>query len=649
MKKILDKILKNRGTNMKKILPIIVIGILVLSGLGAATITEDNQEEYISETILLSEPTVQEKEDYVSLELPEATAQSWEKDKPTLPVVTKVYTFPFGTRIDTVEVTFSDVIEQEIAKPIMPSPELHIYSTEYISSTNREHEKILTYSDLPAYPDTQWGYRTGAGLQDEEHVIYLTVHLYPTQYHPQTNKLYSSKKATIDITYTPPENPVIFKEVYDLLIITPKAFETALQPLIDHKNSIGIETTLTTLEDIPSTGVDEQESIKYYIKDAIETWGITYVLLVGAGVKGKEIFPVRYAWVPSGGNEQYFPSDLYFADIYNETMEFSNWDKDGDGRFAEYPADIPNVDVFPDVYLGKLPCNDAGEVSDVVNKIINYKAHNKMTNKILQLGGDSVPGDSIYEGEYANEKVLEKLPGYTSTQLWGSNGQLTKQNIAKGFKSNVDFVDISGHGSYASWATHPPNDESIWIPEKTLISPYAGFLYYEYDLYRINNAQKLPVVVFTACSNNKYTESATSIGWTTVSKANGGGIASFAESGMGHGPGGTAFVQHNIGWMEVKIFEELYNTKILGQAWANSVTEYYYTFESGLNLADYKTMLEFSMFGDPTLSIEDGDDPESIPMLKNQRQRLSVLFFDIIEQYFPRLYMIIETIINFDR
>ena len=58
---------------------------------------------------------------------------------------------------------------------------------------------------------------------------------------------------------------------------------------------------------------------------------------------------------------------------------------------------------------------------------------------------------------------------------------------------------------------------------------------------------------------------------------------------------------------------------------------------------------EFSMFGDPTLSIEDGDDPESIPMLKNQRQRLSVLFFDIIEQYFPRLYMIIETIINFDR
>ena len=134
---------------------------------------------------------------------------------------------------------------------------------------------------------------------DKEHVIYLTIHLYPLQYHPKLNIVSFSQKVTIDIAYTLPEKPVIFQEVYDLLIIAPATFETALQPLVDHKNSIGIETILTTLDDIPSVGVDEQESIKYYIKDAIENWDITYVLLVGAGVEDEELFPVRNVWLPS--------------------------------------------------------------------------------------------------------------------------------------------------------------------------------------------------------------------------------------------------------------------------------------------------------------------------------------------------------------
>ena len=413
---------------------------------------------------------------------------------------------------------------------------------------------------------------------------------------------------------------------------------------MEHKNGLGIETKLTTLDEIPSVGADEQESIKYYIKDAIENWGITYVLLVGAGVKDQELFPVRYAWIPSTPHEDNFPSDLYFADIYDGNMNFSDWDKDGDGRYAEYPVDKDNVDVHPDVYLGKLPCNNAGEVRTVVDKIINYKAHNKMTKKILQAGGDTFPDDAeeINEGEYANEKVMEKLPGYTTTQLWGSNGQLTKGNVAKGFKSNVDFVDFSGHGSYASWATHPPNEDKIWIPAKTLFSPYTGWLFVDFDLFLVNNGKKLPVAVYNSCSNNKYTEFEQCLGWKTLSKKNGGGIASYAASGIGFGGHGTGETERVMGWMEVHVFEELFNTKELGQSWANCVSGYYNAFVGSFNMNDYKTMLEFSMFGDPTLVIEDGDDPVNIPfnrpdfnileMLLNQFPRLATLFDLILER-----------------
>jgi hypothetical protein len=579
---------------MKKIITIMITAVIVLGGLGAIAETEDKNEEFISECIVFSQPIISEKEDYVSIELSEATSISREEGKPSLPVFTKVFTFPFGTKIESVNVIFSQPITKVISKPVVPSPDIQIFSTNLVSNKIKGSDAVESYSDIDVYPDEQFGFRTGAGLNDGEEVTFLTVPIIPVQYRPKESAIYYSEEAEIDISYVLPEDPFVFPDEYDLLIIAPAQFESALQRLVDHKNSLDppVRTIMVTLDEIPSgVGVDQQEDIKYFIKDAKENWGITYLLLVGAGVKDKEIFPVRYAWV-SDDIEDNFPSDLYFADIYNDTGGFSNWDYDGDGRFAEFPVDMKNVDVIPDLYLGKLPCNDVAEVNIVVDKIINYKAHNKMTKKILQVGSDSLPGDSTYEGEYANEKVMENLIGYNPIRLWGTNGKITKSNIAKGFKSSVDFVDISGHGSYASWATHPPDDDSIWIPAKTLISPFNGFIYSDYDIYNINNNLKLPVVVFTACSNNKYTISSTCLGWNTVSHEDGGGIACFAESGIGHGPGGTLFVTCCIGWMEVKIFDELYNTKIIGQSWANSVTDYHNTFDPGLDVSDFKTMLD---------------------------------------------------------
>jgi len=625
---------------LKRILSLLVIGILIISGLGIVG-AGDEESEQISETIFISQPNIIEKEDYISIELDEATYSSWEVDKPSLPVITKVFTFPFGTSIDDVEVIFSDPLTRNVEKPIKTSPEVQIDSIR-ASQKIEEPQKITSYSDIDIYPEDRFSYKTGAGLKDEEHVIYLSVHLNPVQYNPNEDSIYYSEKAEIDITYTPPKNPVVFGDDYDYLIIAPAEFSSALQPLIDHKNNLDppVRTILTTLEEIPSVGVDEQESIKYYIKDAIETWGITYVLLVGAGVENEEIFPVRQAWIGSGEHEDYFPSDLYYADIYDSNGSFSTWDFDDDGKYAEHRTDYPNIDVIPDVYLGKLPANNEREVNTVVEKIINYKEHNKMVKKVVQIGGDSFTGDDIYEGEYANTQVIKELPGYETTQLWASTETLTKGNVADAFNEGVDFVDLCGHGSSVSFATHPPNDDETWVPPATLISPYSGFLHVDFDIYMVLNSKKLPVCVYKSCSNNKYTELPNCFGWKTVSKKGGGGIAVFAASGISYGAHGTDIVKRTTGWMEVKSFEELMDTKILGQVWSNSVTDYYNTFKLELDLYDWKTLLEWSMFGDPTLVIEDGDDPEDIsikrPIFNNILARI-LDYFPIIKQMIERL------------
>ena len=72
-------------------------------------------------------------------------------------------------------------------------------------------------------------------------------------------------------------------EDFDMVIIAPEKFSTRIQPLIDHKNDRDVQTFLKTTEEVYSefAGRDGAEKIKYFIKDDIESWNISYVLLVG--------------------------------------------------------------------------------------------------------------------------------------------------------------------------------------------------------------------------------------------------------------------------------------------------------------------------------------------------------------------------------
>ena len=615
---------------MKKLVSFLIIAVLLTSGFVAIGSSEGKQVICEQQYLTFSAPETMEQQHVVTISIDEGTTNSVSAGEPDIPVVTKVFTYPLGTTIEQIEVTFSGETEYKLSKPIAAVPQYHITSIEH-AETEIDYDVIPCYEDLDVYPEKRYSYRTGAGIYNGERVLFVTVYLYPVQYDHSSLTISSAENAQIDLSLVLPKQTMNNPDVYDLLVLTPDDFSEVFftadsefdVSYVDYKESKGVKTTVVTLSDIytskffPVEGVDNQEKIKYFIKDAIDNWGITNVLIIGSGVHGNERFPVRQAWIGSGNYEDYFPSDLYYADIYNSEMGFSHWDNDSDGRYAEFRSsrnnDMVAVDIYPDVYLGRLPCNNVDEVKDIIHKILYYEIHNKMTNKIVQIGGDTFPGDGerINEGEYANEYVLNILNGYSSTQLWASNGGLTKQNIANGFKDGVDFMDFSGHGSWAAWSTHDTNNDEVWLPPDTLISPYTGFLYIDFDFYFINNNVKFPVAVYNACSCHKYSEHETCMGWKTVGRSNGGSIASFGAAGIGYGGHGTGEIQRVFGWMAVNIFRELYNTKVLGQVWANSVTGYANAFAE-LDDGDYKTLLEMSMFGDPTVVIDDGDDPKSI-------------------------------------
>ncbi len=226
---------------------------------------------------------------------------------------------------------------------------------------------------------------------------------------------------------------------YELLIITPKLFRNELQPLVIHKNTMGMRTKLVTLPEVYHQmywhGRDNAEKVKYFIKSAIEEWGVRYVLLVGgrsSQFQPNWFCPVRYVSMVDDWENEYL-SDLYFADIYDAHGNFSSWDSDNDGIYGEwYPGETAQdkeIDLNPDVAVGRLPCRSEKEVRTMVQKIITYEktvSDQPWFSAMLVAAGDTYPETQNanwagYEGEYYGDRAIENMSGFSATRLYTSD------------------------------------------------------------------------------------------------------------------------------------------------------------------------------------------------------------------------------------
>ena len=414
---------------MKKILPIMIVLILILSGFGVGAISKvtssdaKNEKKFDESTILFSPPIIEEHDKtYLEVRLTDISSYLMKPGQPMVPKVVKNIELAFGVRNVKVDVIPKTVNEYEITKEIRPAPTPVPLTEEKYNVVVKSEKDEEVYTSREIFPSTWYRYDIGCGLNAaNERVTHVTIHLFPVRYIPAEGKLYAAESADITITYEEPQsNPFPENSAYDLVIIAPQKFSSALQKLVDHKIDHGLSTTIKTTEAIYSeySGVDEPEQIKNFIKDAIETWNISYVLLVGGlksliwskprddynqGTKGWHV-PVRYTNLfdnpehPLRGDTIFDPgviSDLYYADIYEAEGNFSSWDPNGDGIFAAWGRpgvdNDSKIDLFPDVCLGRLACRNKYEVKNMVNKIIKYEntAYGEdWFKKIIAVSGD---------------------------------------------------------------------------------------------------------------------------------------------------------------------------------------------------------------------------------------------------------------------
>jgi hypothetical protein len=417
-----------------------------------------------------------------------------------------------------------------------------------------------------------------------------------------------------------------YTDNYDMMIIAPESFSDTLQPLINHKNSVGIQTFLKTNEEIYDeyTGRDEAEQIKNAIKNSFDEYNIQYVLLIG---NFKQI-PVRYCY----NYDDYktldicFISDLYYADLYDSIGFISNWDGNENGIFGEWngkEAQDKNISLTPEICIGRLPCNNKDEVKIIINKIINYEEKtygSEWFNNFVVAGGDTYSpargyNDEIFsknEGEVNTQEAIQIMKNFKSIKLWASNNKLTTLNLIIAINNGCGFLYLSGHGNPNTWVTHPINSSES-------IGRISNFL-----IFLLKNEYKLPICIVGGCHNSQfdvhflnilkdpyyyYTWIHSCWSWKLASSIRGGSIATIGCTGLGWS--GKEFGGGGNDWLNIHFFEEYANgTIILGSIWKNTLNNYLELFpinwetpNGETSSIDAKTVQEWVLIGDPSLRI----------------------------------------------
>jgi hypothetical protein len=413
---------------------------------------------------------------------------------------------------------------------------------------------------------------------------------------------------------------------YDMVIIAPKIFNNLVQKLISHKNSHGLQTIYKSTQSIyrEYNGRDKAEEIKLFIKDALENWGIKYVLLIGGRslVYPSWHIPVRYVNLDDA-TDRYttFISDLYYADIYKNGGQFEDWDSNGDGIFAEWGKD--QLDLHPDVYIGRLPCRNYLEAKIVVQKIINYEntAYGKSWfNKLVLIAGDTFTQSSGYEGEETCDFAAEYMDDFEKIRLYTSTGNLTDaEDVTNAINNGCGFLFTRGKGGQDRLRVNLPEGEEIIIFQNKFVQDYKNKNMYPVCILGECIHAKIDVAILNYF---KYKKGEINyflqdcifecIAWKLVHKNNGGAIAVLTNTNICYGTSGDINgndipddAESFGGKLAVEVLR-LYGEEdidILGQIHYETVKDYVLNFPVSGNKFHCKSVLEWILIGDPSLKI----------------------------------------------
>lgn len=467
---------------ISRFLALLIILAFVCSSVGYADTDPVTKLEYV-----FSEPKLERINEYYSIYMPDTGKLHDDIGLPLLPVKTAKILIPQGHDVKTInivpgkKITLDGEFMLEYAKPQIP-----IGSDETVEAQQNEE----VYSSRNSFPGKLHSIVSTQFLSGYK---ILVLNLFPVEYIPASGKVsyYERMKVIVvnvpsgpshirkakcrklsadnarvkKLVDNPSETTSYTAEVTPLLdckyvIITNGDMFNAFQTLAAWKESRGLTTQVETIENIEATysGSDLQEKIRNFIYNAHENWQTDYVLLGGDGdtVKGKRGGPIPYRGVYGkyvGGTQTYLDKDIP-CDMYYGALD-GNWDDDGDGIYGEGDSSLggtgdagEEADFFAEVFIGRIPADNATEAYNQIDKIIEYESSFHTTSALLV--GRQLDDFPTYGGDYKNEVYTYFPSDWTATKLYdGDEPPYSPTDLINEMNSNEHhIVNYMSHSGY---------------------------------------------------------------------------------------------------------------------------------------------------------------------------------------------------------
>ncbi len=304
----------------------------------------------------------------------------------------------------------------------------------------------------------------------------------------------------------------------DYLIITHPDFYNAILPLANWKHAKGYRTRVVRTSEI-ALGTTAA-GITTYIKNAYDTWSPSpaFVLLVG--------------------DSGYIPPHYKTIHSYHHTKSATDL----------YYAAVDGTDIFPDLFVGRLPCGSATQCSNMVAKILTVERTpdltasfytTAMTAGYFQDVTDTDPSDG-YEGRifmetcegvraylvslgysvptsYVTETATSPRHYNRDATWWGS---LLHTNGATYVSTPTYLSSSAATAALTNWV-----NSGIWLLQHRDHGSSSGWgdpPFYSSHVNALNNANRLPVVMSINCLTAEFDGASDSFCEAWIKKATGG-------------------------------------------------------------------------------------------------------------------------------
>jgi uncharacterized membrane protein len=536
---------------------------------------------------------------------------------PRVPVMTRTVELPAGTMVHDVTVEHGTPTALHIQGEIDTGPPMIVIGPEGPMGET----PIETYYDGDVFPADWYTYELKRGLNKEsEPTIFINIFMYPVRIEGTASTgqtVMYIDDLDIDISYTIEETRTASRsraDAHDMVIISPTGYIDKMQELADHKTATGLDTIVVGLSEIYNgdhftvQGRDDQEKIKYFIKDAIENWDIKYVTLAGDVDK----VPARECEVYDGFDDdgsyyidgKWVPSDGYYADIYDGSNNFDDWDANGNDVFGQWTGGysgwtLDDPDFYYDVYIGRLPASSLTEMTRIVTKIIGYENNTEWGWYMnAGLAGVDTWAGGVAESEFGCDMIGQVLSpaGWSLQKFYETQGTISPNAINGAINDGLGIMTLSGHGSYTAWGSETA-------------------LYYSVDyIASLSNGLKLPFGSQAACETGGFDNE-----WPTyypgyytpdamaeefVLKEDGGYITDIGASRVAYGAPDSSWPYYASGYLNRMIYTAMAEgVETPGKVFSEARDDYMAEQGSSAWVGDYKHMTEYNLIGDPSVAL----------------------------------------------